>query len=57
MVMSPEMRQLVVERPSHQAIRDLAVAQGTTTLRTEAARMVGDGVTTIAEIVRSIYTL
>ncbi|HZG95013.1 MAG TPA: GspE/PulE family protein [Mycobacteriales bacterium] len=57
MVMSPEMRQLVVERPSHQAIRDLAVAQGTTTLRTEAARLVGDGVTTIAEIVRSIYTL
>jgi type IV pilus assembly protein PilB len=57
MVMTPEMRQLVVQRPSHQAIRDLAVAQGTKTLRTEAARLVGDGVTTIAEIIRSIYTL
>jgi type IV pilus assembly protein PilB len=57
MVMTSEMRQLIVERPSHQAIRDLAIAQGTTTLRTEAARMIGDGVTTIAEIVRSIYTL
>jgi type IV pilus assembly protein PilB len=57
MVMTPEMRQLIVERPSHHAIRDLAVRQGTRTLRTEATRLVAEGVTTIAEIVRSIYTL
>ena len=56
-VMTPELRQLIVEKPSHQAIRELCVSQGTSTLRMEAARLVADGVTTIAEIVRSIYTL
>jgi type IV pilus assembly protein PilB len=57
MVMTAEMRQLIIERPSHHAIRDLAIAQGTRTLRTEATRLVAEGVTTIAETVRSIYTL
>ena len=57
LVMTPELRQLIVEKPSHQAIRELTIAQGTRTLRMEAARLVSDGVTTIAEIVRSIYTL
>lgn len=57
LVMTPELRQLIVERPSHQAIRDLAIAQGTRTLRMEAARLVESGTTTIAEIIRSIYTL
>ncbi|MDQ1709243.1 MAG: type pilus assembly protein PilB [Frankiaceae bacterium] len=56
-VMSPELRQLVVERQSHQAIRAMAISQGTSTLSVEAARLVAAGVTTIAEIIRSIYTL
>ena len=57
LVMTPELRQLVVERPSHAAIRELAVSQGTRTLRAEAAHLVESGTTTIAEIIRSIYTL
>ena len=56
-VMSGELRQLVVERASHQEIRELAIAQGTRTLRMEAASLVEAGTTTIAETVRSIYTL
>ena len=56
-VVTPEIRKLVVDRASHQDIRDMAILQGTQTLRVEAARLVAAGVTTIAEIVRSIYTL
>jgi type II secretory ATPase GspE/PulE/Tfp pilus assembly ATPase PilB-like protein len=38
-------------------VRDLALAEGTRTLRQEAVRLVEDGVTTIAEVVRGIYVL
>ena len=55
--MTPEMRQLIVERPSQRALRDLATLQGTRTLRSEGVRLVAEGTTTVAEIVRSIYTL
>ncbi|MEO6714877.1 MAG: GspE/PulE family protein [Mycobacteriales bacterium] len=56
-VVTPTLRQLIVDRASHEAIRNLAIEQGTQTLRVEATRLVAAGVTTIAEIVRSIYTL
>ena len=43
--------------PDHEEIRELAIAEGMRTLREEAVRLVEDGVTTIAEVVRSIYIL
>ena len=53
-----EMRQLLVARnPSHEDMRRLAVEQGMSTLREEAIRLVDAGVTTVAEILRTIYTL
>ena len=55
--MTPEMKQLVAQRPTHQDVRDLAAEQGTRTLREEAVRLVGDGVTTVAEVVRGIHIL
>jgi type IV pilus assembly protein PilB len=57
MRMTPEMRALVAAKPGHAEVRSLAIAQGTRTLRQEAVRLVEDGVTTIAEVVRGIYTL
>jgi type II secretory ATPase GspE/PulE/Tfp pilus assembly ATPase PilB-like protein len=38
-------------------MRKLAIAQGMEPLRAEGVRLVTEDVTTIAEIVRSIYTL
>ncbi|MGB9377495.1 MAG: ATPase, T2SS/T4P/T4SS family [Mycobacteriales bacterium] len=53
-----EMRELIVaESPSHHEMRRLAIAQGMQPLRKEAVRLVSEDVTTIAEIVRSIYTV
>jgi type IV pilus assembly protein PilB len=52
------MRQLIVApNPSHDDMRRLAVGQGMRTLRDEGIRLIDEGVTTVAEIVRTIYTL
>jgi type IV pilus assembly protein PilB len=53
-----EMRELIVaESPSHDDMRRLAIKQGMRSLRTEAVRLIDEDVTTVAEIVRTIYTL
>jgi type IV pilus assembly protein PilB len=55
--LTPEMKAFVAQKPTHDQVRTLAVEQGMRTLRQEALRLVTDGVTTIAEVVRSIYML
>ncbi len=55
--MTPAMRQLVAGGPGHDAVRELAIAEGTRTLRQEGVRLVEHGVTTIAEVIRGIYVL
>jgi type IV pilus assembly protein PilB len=55
--MTDEMRQLIVDQPSQGAMRELAIEQGMTPLRDEAVRLVNDDVTTISEILRSVYPL
>lgn len=53
-----EMRELLVApHPSHDDMRKLAVAQGMRTLGREGVRLVDEEVTTVAEIVRTIYAL
>lgn len=53
-----EMRELLVSpHPSHDEMRKLAMAQGLRSLQQEGARLVADDMTTIAEILRCIYTL
>ncbi len=55
---SEEMRELIVAKnPSHDDMRRLAIEQGMQPLRKEAVRLVNEDVTTISEIVRSIYTV
>jgi type IV pilus assembly protein PilB len=55
---TPEMRELIVApNPSHDQMRRLAIEQGMRSLRWEGIRLVDEGVTTVAEIVRTIYTL
>jgi type IV pilus assembly protein PilB len=58
LTVTQEMRELIVApQPSHDDMRQLAIAQGMKTLRSEATRLVEEDHTTIAEVVRSIYTL
>jgi type IV pilus assembly protein PilB len=58
MRMTDTMRQLIVDgQPSHGAIRKLAIEEGMRPLRDEALRLVSEDVTTIPEILRSVYTL
>jgi type IV pilus assembly protein PilB len=55
--MTDAMRQLIVSEPSHGAMRELAIEEGMRPLRQEALRLVFEDVTTVAEILRSVYPL
>ena len=55
--LTPEVKALVAGRASYDQVRETAATQGMRTLRQEAVRLVAEGVTTVAEVVRSIYVL
>ena len=54
---SDTIRELVLERASHDQIRKAARHEGMRTLQEEAARLVQTGVTNLGEVLRSIYVL
>ena len=54
---TPEIRRLVVGWATQEELQRVAVAQGMRTLQQEAIRLVEDDVTTIDEVVRSIYAV
>jgi type IV pilus assembly protein PilB len=55
LAITDEVRELVIDHGSHEEIRKLARSQGMRTLQEEAMYLVGIGVTTLAEVMRSIY--
>jgi type IV pilus assembly protein PilB len=55
--MSDAMRELVVAQPAYADLRRLAIEEGMHPLRSEALRLVAEDVTTIPEILRSVYPL
>jgi type IV pilus assembly protein PilB len=57
LVATDEVRALIVNRASRDELRELAIAQGMRPLRSEGVRLVEEGVTTIAEVARSIYVI
>jgi type IV pilus assembly protein PilB len=57
LVISDQMKQLVVTEPTYQQLRDLAVAEGMVPLQTEALRLVENDVTTIDEVLRTLYVV
>ncbi|MGI5246191.1 GspE/PulE family protein [Dactylosporangium sp. CA-139066] len=57
LTVSGRIREMVLERATHDEIRKVARAEGMRTLQEEAARLVEAGVTTLAEILRSIYVV
>ena len=55
--MTDAMRELIVEQPAYSDLRKLAISEGMRPLRDEALRLVAADVTTIPEILRSVYPL
>ena len=54
---SDDMKQLVVNEPTYQELRDLAVSEGMVPLQTEALKLVEKDVTTLAEVLRTLYVV
>jgi type IV pilus assembly protein PilB len=57
MAITDEIRELILERGSHDELRKLCRVQGMRTLQEESVRLVESGITTLAEVVRSIYVV
>jgi len=57
MLVTDAIRNLVVDRATHEEMRKVARAEGMRTLGEEAARLIESGVTTVAEVLRSIYVV
>jgi type IV pilus assembly protein PilB len=57
LTVSDQMKQLVVNEPTYQELRDLAVAEGMVPLQTEALRLVERDVSTIDEVLRTLYVV
>ena len=55
MTVTDQVRELFVERGSHEELRKLCQSQGMSTLQEESLRLVETGVTTLAEVMRTIY--
>lgn len=55
LVISDSVREMIVDRRSHEDVRKLARAQGMRSLQEQAALLVSEGVTTASEVMRSIY--
>ena len=55
--MTPEIKRLIVGWATQDELRRLAVKQGMRTLREEAISLVAQDVTTISEVIRSMYAL
>jgi type IV pilus assembly protein PilB len=57
LVMTPELRRLIVGWATQEELRNMAVKQGMRTLRQEAINLVSQDITTVAEVIRSVYSL
>src|SRR4051794_4687797 len=55
LAVTDEVRELIVQRAPHDEMRKLALSQGMRTLQEQAVRLVREGSTTAAEVMRSIY--
>lgn len=48
-------RDAIVSKATARVIRDIAIAEGMTTMQQEAFRLVAEGVTTVDDVLRSVY--
>ncbi len=52
---SDGIRELVVERAPHHTLREEAIAEGMKTMQEQAFELVVDGITTVQDVIRSVY--
>jgi type IV pilus assembly protein PilB len=57
MTMTDEVKRLVIARASHREIMDAAISAGVVALRLDAWDKVAAGVTTVSEVLRSVYII
>jgi type IV pilus assembly protein PilB len=57
MRLSPEIKRLIVGWATQEELQRMAIAQGMRTLKDEAIRLISEDITTISEVVRSIYAV
>ncbi|MCW3043674.1 MAG: Type fimbrial assembly, ATPase PilB [Actinobacteria bacterium] len=57
LVVTDEIKNLLVKNGTHEELRAMATSQGMHPLREQATRLVTQDITTIAEVMRNIYTL
>ena len=57
LLITPEMKKLLMRKANHDEIQALAIEQGMRSLRDGGVQLVADGVTTISEVIRSLYTI
>ena len=57
LTMTDEIKRLVIAKASHREILDAAVRSGTVPLRVDAWDKITAGVTTVSEVLRSVYIL
>ncbi len=57
MRLSPELKRLIVGWATQEELQRMAISQGMRTLKDEAIRLITEDVTTISEVVRSIYAI
>ncbi len=57
LTMSDDIKRLIIGKASHQEILDAAVSGGMVPLRVDAWHKIGAGVTTVSEVLRSVYIL
>jgi len=57
LAISDPVRELVLDKGSHEEMRKLARAEGMRSLQEESVQLVSAGITTAAEVMRSIYTV
>ncbi len=57
LTMSDDVKRLVIAKASHREILDAAVASGMVPLRKDAWMKITQGVTTVAEVLRSVYII
>ena len=57
LLVTEEMKKLIMNKEAHDEIRSLAIRQHMRSLQAGGIRLVADGVTTIPEVVRAIYSV
>ena len=55
LTVTDKIRELIVDKATHNVVRKVAIDEGMRTMQVEAFRLVAEGITTVEEVIRSVY--